>query len=350
MTPLARAFAEQAESCGRLGSPFMARLCGLLSGQMPAGPALTEVCAGFSGDLGPAAASLPLRIAGGLHALVLSGRDPALAAAYPPANVSDATLTAALAGAMAAHDRFLASWIASPPQTNEIRRSAALIAGAAVAASRFALPVVLSELGASGGLNLWWDRYALALPGRTDGPDRPVVVLAPDWHGPLPPSTRPHVAQRRGVDLMPLDPGDPADALRLAAFLWPDQPQRLEMTRRAAALGSPGIDRADALDWLERRLHSAPQGHLHLVQNTVVWQYLPAPAQARGAAMMAAAGARATAARPLAWLQMESDGNAHGAGGAALTLRLWPGDVTLSLGRADFHGRWIDWTADLSQT
>ena len=261
-----------------------------------------------------------------------------------------ATLTAALAGAMAAHDRFLASWIASPPQTNEIRRSAALIAGAAVAASRFALPVVLSELGASGGLNLWWDRYALALPGRTDGPDRPVVVLAPDWHGPLPPSTRPHVAQRRGVDLMPLDPGDPADALRLAAFLWPDQPQRLEMTRRAAALGSPGIDRADALDWLERRLHSAPQGHLHLVQNTVVWQYLPAPAQARGAAMMAAAGARATAARPLAWLQMESDGNAHGAGGAALTLRLWPGDVTLSLGRADFHGRWIDWTADLSQT
>lgn len=28
---------------------------------------------------------------------------------------------------------------------------------------------------------------------------------------------------------------------------------------------------------------------------------------------------------------------------AALTLRLWPGDLRFELGRADFHGRWIDW-------
>jgi hypothetical protein len=37
---------------------------------------------------------------------------------------------------------------------------------------------------------------------------------------------------------------------------------------------------------------------------------------------------------------MEDDGKTPGAG---LTLRLWPGDVTLDLGRADFHGRWLDW-------
>jgi hypothetical protein len=30
--------------------------------------------------------------------------------------------------------------------------------------------------------------------------------------------------------------------------------------------------------------------------------------------------------------------------GAALTLRLWPGDIRLALGRADFHGRWVQWS------
>jgi hypothetical protein len=29
--------------------------------------------------------------------------------------------------------------------------------------------------------------------------------------------------------------------------------------------------------------------------------------------------------------------------GAALTLRLWPGDQRFALGRFDFHGRWLDW-------
>jgi hypothetical protein len=39
---------------------------------------------------------------------------------------------------------------------------------------------------------------------------------------------------------------------------------------------------------------------------------------------------------------MESDGKAPG---AAMVLRLWPQDVTVDLGRVDFHGRWIKWKA-----
>jgi hypothetical protein len=35
---------------------------------------------------------------------------------------------------------------------------------------------------------------------------------------------------------------------------------------------------------------------------------------------------------------MENDGTSPG---AVMTLRLWPGDVTLDLGRIDFHGRWV---------
>jgi hypothetical protein len=40
---------------------------------------------------------------------------------------------------------------------------------------------------------------------------------------------------------------------------------------------------------------------------------------------------------------MEADGSTEP--GAALTLTLWPGEKVIPLGRADFHGRWVDWTA-----
>lgn len=62
--------------------------------------------------------------------------------------------------------------------------------------------------------------------------------------------------------------------------------------------------------------------------------------------MIEAAGKRATPERPLAWLAMESDGDTTGGVGAAVTLRMWTGDITLMLGRADFHGRWIEWQHD----
>ncbi len=35
---------------------------------------------------------------------------------------------------------------------------------------------------------------------------------------------------------------------------------------------------------------------------------------------------------------------------AALGLHLWPDDVILDLGRADFHGRWVRWAAPPGQS
>ena len=148
------------------------------------------------------------------------------------------------------------------------------------------------------------------------------------------------------MDLNPLDPTDAEDLLRLTAYLWPDQPQRLQNTRAAAGSVAAPVDRSDAIDWLENRLATAPEGHLHLVQNTIAWQYLPETAQARGRALFAAAGRSATPDTPLAWLQLESDGDQHGLGGAALTVQIWPGGLRHDLGRADFHGRWVHWQPD----
>ncbi|OAN69003.1 hypothetical protein A8B82_04865 [Sulfitobacter sp. EhC04] len=341
---LKEAFEHQSDSCARMGSPFMGKLLSVLAENWPADSALGRKFAGFDGDIGPAGHSLPLRIAGGLHALVLNRAAPDLAALYPPNATSDTALRDGVLAALSNHETFLLDWTDSAPQTNEVRRSAALIAGAHVALQHFDLPIQLSELGASGGLNLMWDHFALEIEGTRFGAQTPVLTLAPDWTGALPPSARPRVASRAGVDLNPLRPGRGEDLLRLTAYLWPDQPERLVLTRAAASVATTPVVRGDAIDWLAKRLPSAPQGQLHLIQHTVAWQYFPKPVRDRGRAMIEAAGASATTNRPLAWLSMESDGDTSGKIGAALTLRLWPGDITLDLGRADFHGRWIKWT------
>lgn len=337
---LKAAFLEQATHCEALDSPFMGRLLRLLAARWPEGSALADKLAAWPGDLGPLAASLPLRVAGGLHALRLSGRDAGLDAAYPPSSLGDEDLWRAVADALARHDAFLCDWVDHAPQTNEVRRAGALIAGAHLVAGWSGLPLRLSELGASGGLNLMFDRFALHLPGASFGPHDAAVTLSPDWQGSMPAPAGLRIADRGGVDLNPIDAHAPEGALRLQAYLWPDQAERLHRTRAAIALQDAPVDRGDAIDWLQTRLPPVA-GHCHLIYHTIAWQYFPAPAQKRGRALIEAAGATATAQTPLAWLSMEAD--ASNRPGAALHLRLWPGDLRLDLGRVDFHGRWIDW-------
>lgn len=336
MTRLREALLAQSRSCASLGSPFMAQLCRVLADRLAPGTPLTDRLFGWQGDVSSNGASLPLRLAGALHALKRRG-DAALAAVYPPATVDDETLWQAVDSAMSREAAFIDRFLDTAPQTNEVRRSAALIAVALWLAERHPLPLILSELGASAGLNLSFDRYALVAGAARRGPREAALTLAPNWRGPPPPDLPLSVAERRGCDLNPLDRG--RDAERLFAYLWPDQPEREALTRAALALPTPRVDREDAADWLATRLTPTP-GHLHLIFHTIAWQYFPAAVQSRARALIETAGAAATTDAPLAWFGMEADGTGPG---AALTLRLWPGDVTLPMGRADFHGRWIDW-------
>ena len=119
---LEEAFRDQSGTCARMGSPFMGRLLAILADHWPYDSALGRKFAGFSGDIGPAGHSLPLRIAGGLHALVLSGAAPALAAHYPPQETDDRALREALLAALQEHGTFLLDWTDSAPQTNEVAR------------------------------------------------------------------------------------------------------------------------------------------------------------------------------------------------------------------------------------
>ena len=74
----------------------------------------------------PVADALPLRLAGTFHALVLKGADPELAACYPPDGGDPARLHGALLAALKREDAFIRAFLRSPPQTNEIGRSAVL--------------------------------------------------------------------------------------------------------------------------------------------------------------------------------------------------------------------------------
>lgn len=335
------ALRAQADSCAALGSPFTARLLTGLAGRIGPGTRPGARLRAWQGDLSSRGDAVALRLAGGLHALVLGAQDAGLARLYaPPFDADGPALAAAALAAMDRHGAFLAAWLDSPPQTNEAGRSAALIAAAHWLTDVVGLPLIWSELGASAGLNLIWDAYALEAGGRCLGGGT-ALRLSPDWQGPPPTLAPPRVAGRAGVDLNPCDPV--ADRLRLLAYLWPDQADRLDQMRRAldaAARLRPPVARGDAIDWLDGRLRQTWPGHVHVVCHTIAWQYFPAAAQARGEALLAAAGARATAEAPLVRLAMEADGAPRG---AALVLTLWPGGHRVALGRVDFHGRWIDW-------
>jgi len=320
----------------------MGRLMTILSDRLTPGTSpMAATLYDWSGDVGPAGASLPLRLAGGLHALLLRGVAPELETVYPPHEVADNTLWAAVFAVLQGHDAWLTEWMKSAPQTNEIRRAAVVRAAGQWAAARLGQPLHLLELGASAGLNLHWDAYALEAQNVRFGPLEAPVELAPEWRGALPPSVEPVVAARRGVDLAPPDLSVDADKLRLLAYLWPDQPERLTRTRAAMALPPAIVDTGDAADWIEAQLALPAPAGTRMIFHTVACQYFPATAQHRARLAIEAAGDAATPAQPLVWFAMEADGT--DAPGARLTLRCWPGNETHAAGRACFHGRWVDW-------
>ncbi len=339
------AFLAQAEACDAMGSPFTARLCRLLARRLAPGDPVSDRVLEWPEDPGGRASALPLRLAGALHGLVLADADAGLSTVYPPndGRATDADLWMAIRSAFLQHEAEILARLAGPPQTNEPMRCAALAPGFLTVAALTGLPLATSELGASAGLNLNWDAFSYRFGpvpwGRADSE----VDIRPAWTGPTPPIPPARVAARAGCDRDPPSLDDPADRLRLLSFVWADQPERV--IRVAAAIetaleSGTQVERAEATEWLEPRLVARQEGRAHVVYHSILWQYLDPRAQQRALALMDAAGTRATAAAPLAWLRMEGDGASPG---AAITLTLWPGGETRVLGRCGFHGAWVDW-------
>src|ERR671912_1256849 len=83
------AFAEQAEACAERGSPFTGRLCEALARVIDRSTHVGQRVLDWPGQPDARGDSVPLRLAGGLHALVRRGSLPGLAALYPPHALPD---------------------------------------------------------------------------------------------------------------------------------------------------------------------------------------------------------------------------------------------------------------------
>jgi hypothetical protein len=346
---------QQAEWCARLGSPLYDRLLRAAAADVEAGGPAWSVLAAHAAD--PPGSALALRFMGALHHLVLDGRAPALAA-YFPSSGGDATRAGAetaFLAAVAAHRDTLAPLVQRGVQTNEVGRAAALLGGFLLVARESGLPLRVLELGASGGLNLRWDHFHYRAGDAGWGDPESPVVLDDAFAGVTPPlDVRPAVAERAGCDTAPVDPTSPAGLRTLLAYCWPDQHARIALLRAAVEVARrvPAIvERADAADWLAARLAGRTPGVATVVYHSIVLQYLPRERRRRLVEVLTAAGERADASAPLAWLHMEP-GREQGAawlrfgparGATEVRLTLWPGGREQLIATASAHGRPVHW-------
>jgi hypothetical protein len=338
------AFRIQGEYCDGLGSPFTAELCRTIGVCLNRSTSLGERILGWRRRADAAGDSVPLRLAGGLHALARSGRAPRLAAIYPPHHLpARDVLWDVLDETFRREQAELARWLDMPRQTNEVGRSAPLMAGLLVIAAAFDLPMALYEIGASAGLNLILDRYSYRLGAVAAGAPASPLLLSPQWTGASPPRAEISVNYRRGVDLRPLRVSDPADCERLVAYVWPDQRDRVERTLLAidiARAGPPPIGEGDAADWVEQTLPAHPQpGVVRVLMHTIAFQYFPKTAQERVIRHIGRIGTLATPKAPFAWLRFEVEPQQS----AVLRLTIWPGGTDRMPARGDAHGRSITW-------
>ena len=74
--------------------------------------------------------NVPLRLAGGLKALLLSNQAPELAPIYQAGGVADRYLPELVHSVLNQHDIFLADFLTLPSQANAVIRTAGLIAAA----------------------------------------------------------------------------------------------------------------------------------------------------------------------------------------------------------------------------
>lgn len=340
---LVEAFRFQQRGCAQTGSPIYAELIGRMAEDIERGGVFAAIAAEHRGN--PVLDALPLRVLGAVHAWVLEGGAPALARFYPSAGGHFEPEGAWQALLDLAHERRDALSEAAAHrgvQTNEVRRSAVLMPGMLRVAAATRLPLRVREIGASGGLNLMLDRYRYELGPHRFGDPASALVISAEWSGAAPDLDAPlRIASRRGCDVAPIDLRDAAARTRLLSFVWPEQQERLQRLRIAMAIAAadpPPIDKEPAGPWVAREIRPV-SGETTLLCHSVMWWYVPEAERAAIARSVEAAGDRATAQAPIAWLRME----AVRAEETEVRLRVWPSGEDQHLATAHPHGAWVHW-------
>ena len=344
---LIRAARIQAGICGNMGSPFYEGLLERIAADLEAGGPSCELYARWAdSDLRSLYNDgVPIRVANTFNHLAMGDEAPDLAATWPrPGQAIDPDAAwAAARRAIGPHFAALSAFLDHEPQTNEVRRTSGLLGGFLTVAAETGLPLRSFEIGASAGLNQFWDRFRYELgPVRWGDPASSVVVDA-DWAGGAPPLAPVSVIERGACDRRPTDLADPVQRRRLLACIWPDMFDRLERSRRAIdlamALGVT-VDAADALDWTRARIR--PQtGAATVLFHSIFWQYLPRQTQTDLTAAIETIGATATEDAPFAWLRFEPPPTNMAT--VEVWLTLWPGGTERRLAEAHPHGASVTW-------
>jgi hypothetical protein len=170
--------------------------------------------------------------------------------------------------------------LARSTQTNEAARCSALV----VALTGIDGPVALLEVGASGGLCLYPDRYSYSfdgdggLAGLDPADGASTVVISCTLGGGIPISTRlPHVVWRAGIDQSPIDVRDPDELTWLETLIWPEQRDRVARLHAAAAIAAtdpPHLRRGDLVELLASTAEWAPREATLVVFHSAVLSYL----------------------------------------------------------------------------
>lgn len=338
----------QARACERFGSPFNGAFVGRIADDYADGGPVADLLAPWdAADLKTIFdEAAPIRIANTFNHLAMGGEAPELTSVWPRAGAApdaEAAWTAARA-AIGPHRMALEAFLTHEPQTNEVGRTAILLGGFLEVAAWAGLPLRVFEVGASAGLNQFWDRFHYELgPHRWGDPTSPVRVAAGWQGGPPRLDTEVQVIERGACDRRPTDLADPVQRRRLLACIWPDQFDRQARSRAAIDLALANgvrVDEADALVWARSNVAPAT-GAATVLYHSVFWQYLPGATQAGLAATIQALGAAARPEAPFAWLRMEPS-----AGNLALfelRLTLWPIGEERLLAEAHTHGAWVRW-------
>lgn len=341
-------FREQGVFCRTLGSPFMAALCEVMARDIEEDGPVAQLVSGWPAN--PRRDALSLRVAGFLHHSVLTGAAAELARVYPgrDGNWSMERVWPVARDWLTANRAAAQAFLTSPPQTNEVRRSIALLPGFLKLAALYPGPMHLLELGASAGLNQNWDRFSYQTASWTR-PGSSGVYISTQWNAPPPEhlDAEVQIASRAACDQSPIDVRDAAQALRLKSYAWPDQAERLARLDSAIALAletGVRVEAADAADWLAARLAARPATGLTVIYHSVFMQYPPAEVRRALLDMTLEAGAAATPERPLAWLCFEPGAFFQGTDQVGINpndfityLRVWPGGEATRLLRSDGH-------------
>jgi hypothetical protein len=284
--------------------------------------------------------SLPVhRLLAAAHRWVLRDEEPLLAMYYPSVGGTqrpDRDLWQHFRDAVVRRAKELPNEMAGDNQHNEPGRAVPLSCGFLELSQRYPMPHRLLEVGASAGLLLIWDQYVY------DWRRYRSMFENPD-DAPLDVPT-PHIAERLGCDLNPIDPCTEEGSLRLRSFVWADladNHELLDLALGAAHKSPPIVVREDGITWLERHLHTLTRHQL-----TVVYQSLVPADQIildQMTEVVFEAGSRAAKETPLAYLQLHVVDVTPGQPvRCCLDLTTWPGEQWTRLLTCDLNGRHIE--------